>query len=174
MHPILELSKSQQLQAFEAALSTNAIHYVYQPKVRIDKTVYGVESLARWSDKKLGVIPPGIFIPLAEQLSIVNLLTLNAIDATIRQCAIWKANNVNINAAINVSAQDLHDPNIVVHMAQALERNNIAPSQITLELTETAIMHDRQKCAATIETLRTMGLGISVDDLEQATLLSFT
>lgn len=151
--------------ALTSAIHHNKIHQVYQPKIdsRLDKVV-GVEALSRWNDPTLGVIPPSVFIPLAEKHNLMELLTLNAITSIVSQCAMWNRQGINLKMSINASMQDLHGDHIVGHISDALITHGVDPSQLILEITETAIMEDRDRCADALSILKAMGVGISIDD----------
>jgi EAL domain-containing protein (putative c-di-GMP-specific phosphodiesterase class I) len=162
---VTELNSNTIATLLRDAIDSNSITQLYQPKVSASSgLIVGVEALARWNDPQLGYVSPAVFIPIAEQMGMIETLTLNVISRTIRQCSQWNDQGIHLNMAINISIQDLHNKDIVVHIADSLMYNSVDPSQITLEITETSIMEDHQKCAAVLGTLRAMGIGLSVDD----------
>lgn len=151
--------------ALTSAIHHNKLHQVYQPKIdSLNGKVVGVEALSRWNDPVLGSVPPSVFIPLAEKYNLMEPLTLNAITSIVSQCAIWNQQGINLKMSINASMQDLHSEKIVGHMCDALIKFNVDPTQIVLEITETAIMEDRDQCANTLSVLNAMGIGLSIDD----------
>ena len=147
------------------AITAGHISQVYQPKVSAKTLdIVGVESLIRWKDPVHGFISPAVFIPIAEQYGLIESLTLKVMYDTIQQCSTWNKEGTMINAAINISVHDLHNPNTIQHYTSALQTFDVDPTQITFEITETAVMSDRDQCAAVLATLRAMGSGLSVDD----------
>lgn len=162
---LADLSTVELHSLLKMAISTDYIYQVYQPKFSaVTNELVGVESLVRWKDPTVGFIPPSVFVPIAEQAGLIDSLTRKVMKNTIRQCSIWNDGGLYLNVAINVSIQDLHNPDIVVYFSDLLMEFGVDPTHITFEITETAIMEDRERCGAVLATLRAMGAKLSVDD----------
>jgi len=137
----------------------------YQPKLnltsgKIDK----VEALIRWQHPELGFVSPELFISYAEQTGIIFELTTWVVDTVLKQVAEWKKQGINIEAAINVSAQDLSHPEFQTNLKIASDKYNVSPEQITLEVTERDLMEDEEQAIALLVELKESGYSISVDD----------
>ena len=137
----------------------------YQPKVdlRTDRTV-GVEALLRWKHPTQGFIAPNDFIPLAEQSDLIRPLTYWVIDEALLQCRAWRQMGIQLDVAVNLSARNLHDPGLPAKVAGLLAKWSIPPVQLTLEITENAIMIDPDRALRILERLHNMGIKLSIDD----------
>jgi EAL domain-containing protein (putative c-di-GMP-specific phosphodiesterase class I) len=141
---------------------------VYQPIVQIlDGTIVGFEALMRWQHLTLGNVPPDRFIPIAENLGSIGLITNFAIIET---CAVLKrmqalnGNTDKLYASVNISGKDIGRFGFVDFLAFVLDSNDLNPYDIKLEITETALIEDFDIAGQNLAQLRTMGCGISVDD----------
>lgn len=137
----------------------------YQPKLnlktgRIDK----VESLIRWHRPDHGWMSPEVFIGLAEQAGLIVELTQWVVRKVLGQLQAWDRQKVHMNAAINISAQDLLYPDFVPFLKKAVRAHHISPSRVTLELTERDLMRDEQQGLLVLERLQNLGFVLSVDD----------
>ncbi|MHB8454370.1 MAG: putative bifunctional diguanylate cyclase/phosphodiesterase [Acidiferrobacterales bacterium] len=137
----------------------------YQPKIDIaNRVVTGAEALLRWHHPEFGLIQPDTFIPMAEQTGIIKGLTYWVLDNAIRQCARWNRAGITLCIAVNLSARVVQDANLVAAVAAALERHGVGAEQVTLEMTETAIMHDPTRAMEMLNSLSSMGVHLSIDD----------
>ncbi|MCG6921659.1 MAG: GGDEF and EAL domain-containing protein [Acidobacteria bacterium] len=137
----------------------------YQPKVDLrHKTVVGVEALLRWPHAKRGMVPPGDFIPLAERTGLMRPLTRLVLHKAAREAHQWERDGRAIPVAVNVSARSLHDPLILDDVAEALRTNDLDPTHLQIEITESAVMEDEARAAITLSGLTSKGVGISIDD----------
>ncbi|MDN4501363.1 EAL domain-containing protein [Alteromonadaceae bacterium BrNp21-10] len=142
-----------------------ALFMHYQPKLHTQSgKIHKVEALMRWINKEGKFVPPDLFIDLAERAGLIISLTHWVIDSVVKQIAIWKELDVNIEVAINVSAQDLMHDAFSPTLLQVLNKYQVEPSQITIELTERDMMENEQKGIAAITELKNAGFTISVDD----------
>lgn len=138
---------------------------VYQPKMnlrngKIDK----VESLIRWQRPNHGFVSPELFISLAEQSGLIVELTQWVIQSVVKQLQHWQRNNLTIQAAINLSAQDLAQPDFKPFLLNTLQQYQVATELVTLELTERDMMDDEEQGIALLTELKSLGFTISVDD----------
>ncbi|HUL63445.1 MAG TPA: EAL domain-containing protein [Burkholderiaceae bacterium] len=135
----------------------------YQPKVEISSgRVVGVEGLVRWQDPRRGLIPPGEFIPFLEQSGHIRSLTWWALRAGVRQAARWGAKGLVVS--INISARDLHHPDLPRYLQDLLQEHSVAAERLCLELTESAFVDDPGTAFATVERLHDLGVKLSIDD----------
>jgi hypothetical protein len=103
------------------AIAHNELHLVYQPKLCVSSGVFeGVEALLRWNHPRLGRIPPGVFIPLTENTTLIHDLTRWVIDAALRQLVEFHAQGLAISVAVNVSARNLERPRFIEDLRTAL------------------------------------------------------
>ena len=128
------------------------------------RRVVRVESLCRWRHPRLGLTPPDEFIPLVEHSALVGPFTLWVLDDALRQCRAWWGAGFRIGVSVNLSARNLHDPRLVPAVGDRLAHWGIEPAQLTVEITESAILADLNRAVEGIARLREMGVRVSVDD----------
>lgn len=147
------------------ALEKGELQIYYQPKLSI-KTgrLYGAEALVRWDHPKHGFIAPDEFIPMAERTRMIKHLTLWALKQTFRQCAEWHRQGLDLTVSVNLSARDLHDPELPDIVAGVAASAGIQPSWMMLEITESSIMTDPERSLEIIQRLHDMGYKLSIDD----------
>lgn len=137
----------------------------YQPQIEISTgEVVGVEALLRWSHPRRGMVDPEELIKVAEQSTVMRLLTRRVVDDVVEQIAKWSAAGLRLRAALNVSVRDLHTSDIADQIADRLARYNVPPEQLQLEITEGALMADPRRVLATISRLDRIGVAIALDD----------
>ncbi len=140
-----------------------ALHY--QPKVELATgRVRRVEALVRWRHPRRGLLPPDQFIPLAEQSGLMGPLTLWVLGEALRQCARWRRAGLALGVNVNLSMANLHDPALPEAVAGLLQAHGVAPADLRLEVTESAMAADMTRTIATLERLATLGVHIAVDD----------
>jgi diguanylate cyclase (GGDEF)-like protein len=156
------------LSDFRRALETNnrqQIEMHYQPQVTLDTArVVGVEALLRWRHPRHGLIGTQELLQAAENTSIMHLLTQRVIDDVVAQVAAWSAEGTTLRASFNVGSRDLYSGDIVAHLAEQLARHAVAPEQIQVEITESALMGDPTRALATTARIAELGVAISLDD----------
>ena len=147
------------------AVEERQIVNFYQPKIELQsmKTT-GVETLVRWIHPEQGMVPPNDFISLAEKSELINKMTLSVLEESIRQCRIWHDAGFSIGVAVNLSARNLYDPHLLAHIKHCLEKWQIEPEQLKLEITESILMADPQAALRTLNQLDEMGISLSIDD----------
>ena len=164
------------------AIDCDLIDVHYQPKVDIRTgLVRGMEVLARWTHPSLGPIPPDQFIALAEKEHLITDLSLRVMRKAVIQAAAWSTMGFSPKQAINLSPLLLEDPGIVHEITQLVESFQVVPSQIVLEITESAGVEHLGKAIAVLTRLRLKGFGLSLDDygtgfssMQQLARLPFT
>jgi diguanylate cyclase (GGDEF)-like protein len=153
------------LQDLKAALASDGLHLVFQPKLSLsDDSYLGAEVLLRWRHPQLGALSPDEFIPLAESSGNISLLTLWVLEHAIAQLAAWQAARMNIRLSVNISALDLLQKNFVGDVERLLARHGVSARHLCLELTESSLMQEAQQSLAALASLQALGLRLSVDD----------
>jgi EAL domain-containing protein (putative c-di-GMP-specific phosphodiesterase class I)/PleD family two-component response regulator len=151
--------------ALRRAISHGELELVYQPKVcAASGTLKGVEALARWNDPELGSISPGEFIPLAEETGLILPLGELILEKACLQSRLWQvSDHACTPIAVNVSAHQFNQRNIEQRLFRLLERMQVSPNTIELEITESVLV-EQQHVLATLERIRARGVRIAIDD----------
>lgn len=137
----------------------------YQPKLNFaSQQIDKVESLIRWQRKDGSWVSPELFIDLAEQSGLIVELTQWVINTVVKQVALWKQKGILMQAAINVSAQDIAYPGFHANLLKTLKEYAVAPALITIELTERDMIENEEKGIQALENLKAIGVKISLDD----------
>jgi diguanylate cyclase (GGDEF)-like protein len=147
------------------AIDQGQLQLHYQPKVcgRTGRTL-GVEALLRWQHPSRGMVSPLVFIPLAERYGLVNRLGHWVVEETCRQIGRWAAEGTQVHVAINLSAQQLGDDELVDRVRAALARHGVAPAQLLCEITESVAMGDVAATQQAFDGLAAAGVMLSIDD----------
>lgn len=147
------------------AIKKNQLVLYYQPKISIQSGVlYGAEALVRWLHPKHGFISPDEFIPMAERTRMIKLLTVWVLKEAFQQCAKWRKQSLDLTISVNLSAKDLHDPDLPDLISGVAVSTGIKPEWIILEITESSIMTDPELTLEVLERLHKMGYQLSIDD----------
>lgn len=147
-------------------ISNNQLRLLFQPQVNSEGLVVGAEALVRWEFAERGTISPGEFIPLAEETGLILPLGQWVLEAACRQLDIWgqDARFAHLTLAVNISARQFKQPSFVDHALAVITSNNVAPSRLQLELTESLLADDVEEMIAKMEQLRVRGVGFALDD----------
>ncbi|MGN2390814.1 bifunctional diguanylate cyclase/phosphodiesterase [Pelomicrobium sp. G1] len=136
-----------------------------QPKVRMaSRRVCGAEALVRWRHTRHGMINPGEFIKLAEGTGLITPLTYWVLEAALRQRYAWRERGVESPLAVNLSARDLHDPQLLDRVNGLFATWGARPDWIQFELTESALMDDPAGSLETLRRLKDLGVELLIDD----------
>ncbi len=148
------------------ALERDELLVCYQPQVNLTRgTVTGAEALVRWRHPDKGLIPPAQFIPLAEETGLIVPLGEWVIRAVCAQLRAWLDAGLPVPpVAVNLSARQFRQANLVPVIEQALNDHALEPGLLALEVTESAVMHDVDDAVATMRQLKALGVGLSLDD----------
>jgi diguanylate cyclase (GGDEF)-like protein len=147
------------------AIDRDALSLVYQPKVTMaTRQVKSLEALVRWTHPQLGPISPGEFVPLAESTGGSRRLTSWVLKAAIGQMGLWRETGLEIDVAVNLSAPDILDPDLGDEILYLLRTRRVEPTQLLLEITESAVMRDPHLAARNMQLLRVAGVRFSIDD----------
>lgn len=135
---------------------------VYQPVLDArTRMVTGAEALVRWTCPNRGEVPPSEFIPVAEELGLVNRIGGGVLQQACRDAAQW---DEKIGVAVNISPVQLLDPRLPQTVKQALAQAGLAPERLELEITETALLGNDEVAFRTLNLLKDIGVHISLDD----------
>jgi EAL domain-containing protein (putative c-di-GMP-specific phosphodiesterase class I) len=126
----------------------------------------GFEALLRWNRGDSGLAPPDTFIPLAEESGLIRPMGAWVIWQACRQINEWQQQGVSFptEIAVNLSAMQLHDNEVVTNVEQALKYFQVAPANLKFEITETAIMENMSSCLDVLIELKALGCRLSMDD----------
>lgn len=160
------LAKLEVEAALSRAIERDELLLHYQPKVDAPTgQVVGAEALLRWQRGDTGLVPPGQFIPLAEQSSLILDIGAWVIDRACRQLRAWQdAGQPVVRIAVNVAARQFAAGDLDAVVAQALQRHGVAADHLELELTEGMLMCNPQHGTGMLQRLRDLGVKISLDD----------
>jgi diguanylate cyclase (GGDEF)-like protein/PAS domain S-box-containing protein len=164
-----QLGHKLQLEAdLRRAIDDGKLSLEYQPLYDLEPfRVHGFEALARWVHPTRGVISPAVFIALAEEAGCIESLTRWAIDEAVRQLSEWRSQAAhlrNLVMHVNVSGKDLSRQQLVPHVRDVLQRYKLPANLLTLEITETTLMQQRELALRTLAQLRALGVRLSIDD----------
>jgi diguanylate cyclase (GGDEF)-like protein len=148
--------------ALRRAVAESKIGVVFQPIVDLKSgRISGFESFARWTDAALGPIAPSVFIPVAEQIGVIDELSRDLLRKAVRIAAQWP-NEVSLS--FNLTATQLSLPTTGLRIVSALSEFGLPPARFEVEVSEAAIMKNLDAASATLEALRAAGVRVALDD----------
>jgi diguanylate cyclase (GGDEF)-like protein/PAS domain S-box-containing protein len=155
----------QMLTLLRTAIQHDELHLMFQPKVSLQKQgIAEVEVLCRWNSAALGHVSPAEFIPLAEASDIIRPLTEWTLDRTLAYCKSWHARGLPLKAAVNLSVRHLQDERLADWLGSLLSRSGIRAEFLELEITESAIMRDPDRAMRILQSIKALGITLSIDD----------
>jgi diguanylate cyclase (GGDEF)-like protein len=147
------------------AIDSGQLVLHYQPILHLPTgQVDGVEALVRWQHPERGLLPPGEFLPVAEEYELMVPLTRRVLGDATRQAAEWAELGLPLNLAVNVSAAALTTGTLVDDVHEALAVSGLPADRLVVELTETTVAEDPERAAAQFATLRRSGVEVAIDD----------
>ena len=147
------------------AIEKSQFVFYYQPKIRLDTgEVTGVEALVRWKHPRDGLVLPEVFIPLMEQTGMLRALTPWILAEAMLQARAFQDLDYPVTVSLNLSVRDLQDPQLVEMVSEQLQAHGVAPERLEIEITESALMSERERVQDTLARLSAMGLKIMIDD----------
>lgn len=147
------------------AIKWGELELHYQPTLCLRSgRIVGAEALMRWEDPELGSIPPDTFIAAAEATGQIFDLTQFALQNACNQLSKWNASLPQLKVAVNVTPSILTDDYFIDVLDNALSSGSAEPGQLGIEITENAIMEDRDAAHEVLLKLRNRGIGVSIDD----------
>ncbi len=154
--------------ALSDAITGDGLVLHYQPIVDLNsQSIIGCEALVRWNHPERGLVPPGEFIPLAEDSGLIVGLGRWVLNEACRQMSEWERDHPttrDLRVSVNLSVRQIDSPSLMVDIADAIEYGGITPNRLTLEITESLVMNDDAETLARLAALRAQGITLAVDD----------
>ena len=148
------------------ALTRGELELRYQPLVDAQGRVLGAESLMRWHSAELGEVSPAVFIPIAEETGLIHAIGDWGLRTACERLAAWRRDRVGFSGylSVNVSPWQLAHPELVARLKGILAAHRIQPGELTLEVTESALLVDRNDAVAKLNEVRALGVKVALDD----------
>ncbi len=162
----LEASDQLELQTeLRGAVERGQLELFYQPKIDArTRAMTGVEALVRWQHPLRGAVGPSELIAVAERFGLIGGIGQWVIDEACRQIRQWDGQGLRIRVAINLSAQQLRQDDLVQRIRQSFAAHRVDPSLVTFEITETVAMEDTQTTMRAFAQLARAGVSLAIDD----------
>jgi diguanylate cyclase (GGDEF)-like protein len=155
-------------QDLELAVETGSIAVAFQPIVELETgRMIGAEALARWTDPVRGIVPPGEFIPVADETDLIVRIGEQMIADVCERVAGWKAQGIvasDFTIAVNLSARQVRDPALVDFVADVLAETGLTPEHLVLEITEGVLLQDTDYVIGQLASLKALGIRLALDD----------
>lgn len=163
---VQEQEKLQLTKSLKGAIANNEFILHFQPKVDLETDqIIGAEALIRWVSPEHGLVPPVVFIPLAEQAGVITDITHWVVEHSVIACKEWHVLGFNkLSVAVNLSAEDFKRGNLVTYTMSALHQASLPAHFLELELTESMLMDDINYIQKQINELRVFGISFAIDD----------
>ena len=153
------------LRDLRVALENKQLELYYQPKIdAATGKVTAAEALLRWQHPTRGMVPPSVFIPVAERFGLIRTIGQWVIEDACRQARVWQDKGLKMRVAINLSAVQMRQDDIVARIEGALAQHHVDPSLLTCEITESVAMEDTKATQSTFRALGSAGIHLSIDD----------
>jgi diguanylate cyclase (GGDEF)-like protein/PAS domain S-box-containing protein len=168
--PVMRTAALEQLELegeLRKALDKREFRLLYQPIVELESNaVVGFEALLRWDHPRLGVVEPDSFIPLAESNGTIVAIGRWVLDEACHTAARWRRSypESQLTMAVNLSVCQIATPEIVAHVAAALEHSGFPAASLILEMTESVLVKDTDTATRRLEELRALGVRLAIDD----------
>lgn len=148
------------------ALDNDELCLFYQPQVdTLSRKIIGLEALLRWRQPEEGMIPPGVFIPVAEETGLILAIGEWVINEACRQSRAWQTAGLPATRiSVNVSGHQFGKQDLPSLIQTALQRYGLAPGCLEVEITESAIMENPDRAVEELTAIRDLGVGIALDD----------
>lgn len=159
------MREKQLVGEFESALEEKQFVMFLQPQVATDGTVLGAEALVRWIHPERGMVPPGEFIEVFENAGLIHHLDQYIWELAAQKLQKWKRNGYdNLHISVNISTKDFYYLDIYKVFTDLVEKYDISPEKLKLEITETALMMELDKQLELIGKLQNYGFHVEIDD----------
>lgn len=161
-----QIQENQLISALHQALRNQEFCLYYQPKFCAPTgAIIGFEALIRWQHPEKGLLSPDSFLPCAEKFGLIIAVGNWVLDEACRQLAQWRSEGAtHWSVAVNLSALQLAQPELVAQVLTCLEKYQLPPDVLTLEITETSAINNPQESASRLAQLKARGVKISIDD----------
>jgi diguanylate cyclase (GGDEF)-like protein/PAS domain S-box-containing protein len=138
---------------------------VYQPKVDLQTgKIRSVEALVRWQHPQRGLVSPAKFIPFAEETGLIEPLGKIVLETACRDAALWHRQGQTLVVAVNLSAVQFRNPNLIAEVQEALLKSGLPAHALELEITESAVLGDINSTIVLLEQLKALGVRLAIDD----------
>ena len=160
------VQRSERIGQLREGIAGNEFRLDYQAVVDLEQSrITGYEALVRWEHPTVGELPPGEFIPLAEETGlIVALGEWVLVEACTEATRLCQLHGRPMHMSVNVSARQLHHSDFYRHVTRALESSALMPHLLTLELTESTLLTSNERVARTLEKIKELGVVLALDD----------
>ena len=160
------VERSQRIGELREGIAREEFRLDYQAVVDLDRNeITGYEALVRWEHPTAGELPPGEFIPLAEETGlIVRLGEWVLTEACTEATNLHRLHGRPVHMSVNVSARQLHHPDFFRHVSRALDSSALMPNLLTLELTESTLLTSDERVARTLQKIKDLGVVLALDD----------
>ncbi len=163
--PLYQLDHLTLVSELRHAIEHNELVVYYQPKVdMLQKQTSAAEALVRWQHPEKGMIRPDLFIPAAEESGVIHSFTQWLFDDVCRQIMTWQSQGLDVRVSLNLAPRNLLETDLVERLHQAIQKQNIPPSLLMVEITERGLMADPQQTIRMLKKIRALGVGVSIDD----------
>ena len=157
--------QSELLVDLRSALGNGEFKLYYQPKVHAPSgKITAAEALIRWEHPKRGMVSPADFIPLAERFGLIGAIGNWVIEEACRQIREWRNGGLRMRVGINLSVNQLREPDLASRIAANLAKYEVNPTLLTCEITESLVMNDSESTRRFFQELGVLGVHISIDD----------
>lgn len=152
--------------ALRHALENDELRVYYQPLICLkDQRMIGAEALVRWQHPERGLVPPGEFIPIAEESGLIGAIDAWVLEQACRQMVAWQAVGAALRfVAVNVSSRLFSRGELDLRVARILAETGLDPALLELEVTESAVMDNADAALALLGRLRELGVRLAIDD----------
>ena len=170
IHNIFELEDltAQELMTSRShmrAIEDDELELYYQPKIdACSLQITAVEALIRWRHPTRGLVSPAVFIPIAERHGLIGAIGDWVIQEACRQAGVWRRVGLRMRVAINLSAFQMRQDDLVDRLEAALRKNQLQPERFTVEITESLAMENTRATQQSFERMRQAGLHVAIDD----------
>lgn len=148
-----------------AAVKNKTVHLAYQPIIdTTSKKVTYVEALARWDHPEFGSIPPHEFISMAEQMGLINILTMQILNQALIDLKRWHKQGYEMGVSVNLSVYSLQNLSLPDDIQALLKTHGVDAEKMQLEITETALMQDLNRAGKILNALSELGFQLAIDD----------
>ncbi|MEN6562554.1 MAG: bifunctional diguanylate cyclase/phosphodiesterase [Christensenella sp.] len=138
----------------------------FQPQFSLsDRRLIGAEALLRWNNEEIGFIPPSVFIPVAEEIGVINEIGMFVLRKAIQQAISWNRDrNVTVKIGVNISPKQLRNDNFAAILREIVLETGVDPGWLDAEITESMVVDRSGSVAAAFAALKELGISVSIDD----------
>lgn len=159
------LFKNELTNSLYHALERDELELYYQPKVKSNGEIIGVEALIRWNHPKRGLILPDEFIPIAESIGLISSIDQWVVQKACWQCKAWQDMGfLKIKMAFNLSPAQFYRESFIHSIENALKENELEPDLLEVEITESIAYYRPEVFTKVLDKLKTLGLSVAIDD----------